>query len=158
MATTTVTDAKARKAAENYAGCYIRHQQVNMEMEARIAEIKAEYAAELKKLEEQIQKRAEELEAYAEANREELFADAKSTKIGMVQFGYKLNPPKLALKSGWNWGRALVKVKELYPDYIKVKEDIDKARLKNDAGNLGKGLGKCGLQVIQEEKFAIKVA
>lgn len=151
-----MSPAAAQKAAKTYADSKLELMQVEAEINQAIAEIKGKHAKNIEKLQTRMEESQAALQSYAEGNREELFVDTKTLQLGAVKLIFKTNPPKLAFRKGWNEDKALPKVKELLPDYIKIKETIDKAGLKKVDDP--KVLKSCGLEIIQEEVFKVELA
>lgn len=156
MATTTTSPAAAQKAAKTYAESRLQVMQIEAEINQAIAEVKNKHAKELDKLHARMETAQAELQQYAETNREDLFSDSKTYALGAVKLIFKKNPPKLVFRKGWTEAKAITKVKELFPDFVKVKESLNKTLLKKVEDP--KKLKSCGLEIVQEEVFNVELA
>jgi len=109
------------------------------------------------------------IQQYCEENREAMFVGGKSIETNGVKVGFKDGKPKVEIlepiegydaervKELWEAALGLVKVK--LPDYVRTVEEISKAKLIEDREQPAviRGLVKCGLCIVQDETFFIKV-
>ena len=129
-------------------------------IEERVDAIRQRYD---EKLAQQTKERDEALLAVkhvADGNREALFAaGAKSLKTSRGTVGYKLSKPKLALEDGKSWADLTDTVKELAPDYIRVKVEVARDRLYADRELpfVKRLLETIGAKVVQDEQFYIEL-
>ena len=101
-----------------------------------------------------------EVKRVADEAREELFVSgAKSLKTSRGVVGYKLAKPKLVLEGGKSWAELTDTVKELAPDYIRVKVEVARDRLYADRELpfVKRLLETIGAKVVQDEMFYVEL-
>lgn len=149
---------KAEKAAFDYQKAQLAITNIEAEKKAKYAAIDSEYAVELEKAQATAKDCEETLMAYAKKNGEDLFTGkAKMVPFGPIKLGFKLNPAKVGFLEGFDEKVVLEKVKKYLPGYVRQSYSLDKNKLKADAEELGTKLKKCGLEIVQEEKFELKL-
>jgi phage host-nuclease inhibitor protein Gam len=97
----------------------------------------------LKFIGEAIQTNLAMIEEYARANRAELLAETNKSETSFAIFGFRIGNPALALLSEkWTWDKVVAAIKEKFgkkaPQFIRVKEEPDKAALKNHLDDAGR--------------------
>lgn len=153
MANITISEQAAKNAAQQYAQDSLKLQMLQAEMAGKLQEIQDSYKKTLEKLEAKVESGKEKLQAWATENKEQ-FAEERTTTMGAITIGWKTNPPRIACLAKYTEAKALEKVKVLFPEYVKLKESLDKTNLKKlEAADLK----KCGLQLVQEESFVLKL-
>lgn len=168
---TDVTREQADEAFAQYAKAEAQIQKINAEIELQCAKTREKYADKLAILSKEKDEAFNTLDSYASENKAELFAKKKSLEMTHGTIGYRTGTPKLKTLKGFTWEKALEKVKELLPSYVRCKEEIAKDRLLEDrdvelmmAGDpnnrgykpLRLLLPDAGIQVVQEETFYVE--
>ena len=155
---TGVTDAQANEALGRYAKASSRTDELNAQIEQGIIDLRKKREAALA-MEADIMKENERvIQSYAAAN-PQLFVGKKSVELQHGTIGYSTNPPSLKTTTGFTWATALEKVKKYLPEFVRTKEEVDKASLltQREEPEIVKALTKCGIEVKQEEEFYIKL-
>ena len=101
-----------------------------------------------------------EVKRVTDGARAELFTGgAKSLKTSRGVVGYKLSKPKLVLEDGKAWSDLTDTVKELAPDYIRVKVEVARDRLYADRELpfVKRLLETIGAKVVQDEQFYVEL-
>lgn len=98
------------------------------------------------------------LEQWAWTAQREEFAEKRSMDLLHGTIGFRWAKPKLATLARITWDKALEKIKALRPEFVRVKEEVNKELILQQAAdeliNAG-GLSAMGLKVVQEESFYI---
>lgn len=149
---------RAEKAAFDYQAAQLTITNIEAEKKAAIAKIDAQYAKELEAAQAAAKEAEETLEQYTRKHREEIFSgDDKTTKFGPISVSLKLNNPSIGVIGDLKPAAVIAKLKKYLPEYIRVSEAIDKRKLLSDRERIEKEMKKCGLEVVQEERFEIKL-
>lgn len=165
--TTTSTRAKSSlkmpKSTEevntllnDYSTADARTREMTAKMDQAIAEIRAEYADDLTKESETMTSTMQRVQMWAEAN-DDNFLEKKSMDFTHATIGFRTGMPKLKLKVK-SWDKAIEKIKQFLPDYVRTKEEVAKDKLLADRSNdaVAKHFSQCGFEVVQEETFFIE--
>lgn len=113
--------------------------------------------AERQALEAAKKERIKELELFAKKHRKEW--DGKSVQTPFGSFGFRKGQPCVVLvkKVCKTIDEALGKIKETFPKFIRLKEEINKERILEEAALLSEEeLQSVGLKIEQREPFFIK--
>ncbi len=138
---------------------------LNASMDARLLEIKGEYQAELAEGELRITNLLARLEQYASTHPEIFPKDRKSVVWPAGKFGWRTDPPSLALlKRSFGWAQILaVIVSKRLRKFVRTKIEVDKDAILARCGTLEKPtrfqtrtLPALGLKLNQEEKFFVE--
>ncbi|PHN00656.1 host-nuclease inhibitor Gam family protein [Flavilitoribacter nigricans] len=149
---------KAEKAAFDYQKAQLAITNIEAEKKAAIAKIDAQYAKELEAAQSAAKEAEETLEQYARKYRNEIFLkDEKTTTLGPISVSLKLNNPSIGIIGDLKPAAVVAKLKKYLPAYVRVSESMDKRKLLSDQEKITKEMKKCGLEVVQEERFEIKL-
>ena len=133
--------------------------------EAEIRKINAEIDLAAQKLREKHQDKLENLGKiktesfdvvmqYAEEN-PQLFEKKRSVETPFGNIGYRLGTPKLDRRKGFTWSACLELLKSKFPQFVKVKEDINKEALLADKTLSDNDLKTVGVEIVQNDTFYI---
>ncbi len=154
---TGITLSEAQEAATTYAKSSIQFDKKTAEMNEKLAAIREKYQPELTELEEAMKEPSDILHNYAVEQRKNW--DAKSIELSNCVIGFRMNPPSVAKKRGITWEAVvgLFKGKKALKDFVKVKEDVDKAAiLKSQTDTkIVKALAEVGVTIEQDEQFYV---
>lgn len=167
---TGVTREAADEAFATYAKSDAQIQKINAEIELQCAKIREKYADKLATLGAEKDKAFDVLQSFATENQAELFTKKKSLEMAHGTIGFRTGTPKLKTLKGFTWASALQLVKEFLPGYVRTTEEIAKDKLLADrdmdyvdvrdhdtvAGPMRAYMGKCGIQVVQDESFYVE--
>ncbi len=153
---TGVTRDAAEEAFANYNRSFSDLQVIEGKMNNEITTVKEKYESSIGKLQKERDENFEVIQAYAEAS-PELFEDKKSVEWTHGTFGFRTGMPKLACKRGFKWPAVLSLLKKVMPEFVKVKEDIDKDGLIAQRGNesISRKFSDVGIEVVQDETFYV---
>lgn len=148
----------ADEAFAQYAKADAQSTKITADIELQCAKIREKYAAKLAELEGQKEQAFDTLQAFAMENQAELFTRRKSLEMAHGVIGFRTGTPKLKTLKGFTWASALQLVKEFLPGYLRQTEEIAKDKLlaDRDVENMGSQMGKCGIQVVQDETFYVE--
>lgn len=112
----------------------------------------------LKTLGETIQTNLAMIEEYARANRAALLAETNKSETSFATFGFRIGNPSLGLLSEkWTWEKVVAAIKEKFGkkagQFIRVKEEPDKAALKNHLDDAGRKA--IGTKLERKETFFV---
>lgn len=151
----SIEDAEAIFA--EYAAADAKQQKITAQMDIAITKIREKYQDELAELDKTKTEAFEKLQHFA-TNAPELFTQKKSIELTHGKLGFRTGTPSLKTLKGFTWGSALNLVKEFLPDFVRIKEEVDKEALlsKREDGDVASKLSKCGLRVEQAETFFVE--
>lgn len=87
---------------------------------------------------------------FATAQRDTLFSKRKSIALAFGTIGFRAASALATLKKSITWGAVLEKVKELGLDAIRVKEEVDKEKLK---AMTPEKIASVGCKIVQSDDF-----
>lgn len=143
-------------ALSSYASADAREQNIISKMDEQIIKIREKYQDELTRLSDQKKTDFEVVYTYCDENGN-LFEKRKSfdTPHGVV--GFRTGTPKLKPIKGFTFAASLNLAKLNLPNYVRVKEEINKEGLllDRDKADVKIALPSIGLEVVQDETFFI---
>jgi phage host-nuclease inhibitor protein Gam len=148
---------EAEKFLLQYTNACSNLKKLEAELELRMNALRAEYEDEIL---EQVDKKSfafEKLEIFA-TNNQEYFEARKSIEFTFGTLGFRMGTPKLKTLKGFTWSRVLEKVKKHVPDFVRVKEELNKEELisyRNDK-TITALYKTIGVEVVQEETFFVQ--
>ncbi|MFZ6038649.1 MAG: host-nuclease inhibitor Gam family protein [Bacteroidota bacterium] len=154
-----ITSETMEAAMAEYAAADAKLAKINATMDEQFTRIREKYSDEIQKLTETKDNAFEVVQAFAVENKAELFAKKKSMESAHGVFGFRTGTPKLKTLKGFTWGAALNLLKEFLPGYVRVIEEPAKDKLLADREmpEVQKNMGKCGIEVVQDEVFFIEL-
>lgn len=155
---TCVTGEEMEQAFSDYAIADARIQRINAKADEEITRIRDRYADDLKKNTDLRARSFDVLQTYALENREELFSKKKSMELAHGTFGFRLGTPSIKQVKGYKVDVSLKLAQTFAPDFIRVKEELDKALLLNrrDEDGMIAVMEKIGVYVDQAETFFVE--
>lgn len=154
---TKVSEEQFNVALSDWSKCETELNKLEAEKAKEIQEVEANYAQRIGATSQKREESAEVIQAYLEDHREAILGSAKSKKILGVTIGFRKAPKKLVLREGWTWEKVIAKVNDLFPQFLVNEPKLDKKRLMNADGIAPKDLKKLGVEITQDENFAIKL-
>jgi phage host-nuclease inhibitor protein Gam len=148
---------EAEKFLLQYTNACSNLKKLEAELELRMNALRAEYEDEIL---EQVDKKSfafEKLEIFA-TNNQEYFEARKSIEFTFGTLGFRTSTPRLKTLKGFTWSRVLEKVKKHVPDFVRVKEELNKEELisyRNDK-TITALYKTIGVEVVQEETFFVQ--
>jgi phage host-nuclease inhibitor protein Gam len=129
---------------------------VETDMNETIDTVKMNAAAEVAPFNAEIAWLEQALARYAEYNKAELFARRKSMDLTFGTLGYRAST-KIRLLTKMTWERVLENLRDLSggAEFIRVKAEPDKEKLKGMSDDFLKGVG---CKVVQENTFFYELA
>lgn len=154
-----VTEAAAKAAMKEWIENDLQLANVQAQKRSEVTPIVQKYESEERELMDRRQAAEAVLEKWATENRDTILpGDAKSTNFEGGKIGFKKSPAKLALiDEAGDWDEVIEKVKKVLPEFVLSKMELDKSGILRNADGLNGKLGKAGLQIVQDEKFYVKV-
>lgn len=156
---TEITSEQMETAFAEYAATDARLAKINATMDEQITRIREKYSDDITKMTENKDKCFELIQAFAQENREDLFSKKKSIDAAYGTFGFRTGTPKLKTLKGFTWASATNLIKAFLPSYIRTSEEPAKDKLLADRElpKVINNLGKCGIEVVQDETFFIEL-
>lgn len=159
LPTTLINRARAEEILGEIATLKLEERTQKNDLDRELTAAREAYEAPLTALSKAIEEKTVLLESWAAANPEEFPKARKSIEMIHGVVGYRTGTPKLKTLPKWTWDRVLEKLKELLPDFVRVKEEVNKEALiaAFGEGRLlpadGRGLG---VMVVQDEAFFVE--
>lgn len=123
---------------------------IDLSAAEEIDEVKARAAAEAEPIKQEIAGLEQSLLRYADYARDELFRGRKSLQLTLGTIGYRLST-KLKTLPKWTFERVLESLKAgNKTEYIRIKEEVDKERLRGAVPEL---LKQHGLRLVTDDVF-----
>lgn len=136
------------------ASVRLDEEQARMNME--LAAVRERYEPQMAALSATADEEAERIRAWADAHPDE-FATRKSIAMVHGTLGYRVGQPALKTIRGVTWDKVLAILRAHLPNYIRIKEEVDKEALLADRETLGdENLKTLGLRVEQAERFFVE--
>ena len=131
----------------------------NARMNGEIARVRAKYNDTLNAAAMSMEDNLKVIMTYCQENKEVLFAKQRHIDNVHGVVGFRMGTPKLKTKGKMTWEKVLVKVKELLPEFVRRKEEVNKDALldQRDTKVVAEALAICGLEVVQEDSFYIEL-
>jgi phage host-nuclease inhibitor protein Gam len=157
LITETISLEDAESIFAEYAAADAQEQKITAQMDIAITKIREKYQDELAALAEQKKSAFERLQHFA-LNSPELFTNRKSIELMHGKLGFRTGTPSLKTLKGFTWNSALNLVKEFLPDFVRIKEEVDKESLlaRREDPDISSRLSKCGLRIEQAETFFVE--
>lgn len=133
----------------------IRRDAQTLQRDQERAALDEKYESPLAEIGEQLDAKMVLAQDWAEHNPAE-FGTRKSIDFINGQVGFRTGQPKLVKLSGWTWERILEAVVRVLPDYVRVKQEVDRERLIADRDTLTPVLKEVGVKVDQDESFFVE--
>lgn len=92
---------------------------------------------------------------WAENNPAE-FGARKSIEFVNGVVGFRTGQPKLVKLAGWTWDRILAAVQRVLPDYVRVKQEVDRERIIADREIVALLMKEIGVKIEQDEAFFVE--
>jgi phage host-nuclease inhibitor protein Gam len=132
----------------------LKRNQAQLKMDELITNIRTRYEELIGDCTTHLESQTELIRAWAEANPSEF--KGKSADFVHAQIGWRTGQPTLKTLAGWTWDRVLEKLKGFLPQYIRVKEEVNRQAIIADREGLtAEHLKSIGVRVVQEESFFI---
>lgn len=154
-----ITAAQYEEALSAYAIADARKAKLTAQMDEQMTKIRDRFATDLSDLDQELEKNFEVVQVYATENESVLFAKKRSIETAYGTFGFRTGMPKLKLRKGFQWTAVLELLKFKKPDYVRVKEEVDKERLLIDRQDsaVQQLMSEIGVEIDQEERFFIEL-
>lgn len=156
LVTQEITAEEANVLFATYAEADSKMLKIQAEKELAMTKIREKYQDKEVELAQVKTEAFEKLQHYAMSN-PDLFVKRKSIEFSHGKIGFRTGTPKLKCLFK-KWDDSLEKVKQYLPDFVRVKEEIDKEGLlaHKDEEAFAQLFNVCGVKVEQEESFFIE--
>ena len=143
--------------AANYKA-YTSEQTMLAKMEAELQKVREKYAAQLQAFAKTQEETLEIAQRYCETNETTLFIEKRSMATDYGTVGFKKSPASVVLCEGKSWEEVLKDLKKRLPDYVRIKEEVDKQAIiaSREDAKLTTRLSGLGITIEQAEKFFFK--
>lgn len=156
---TAVSAEAYEDSLSQYAQADAKESQIVAKMDVEITKIREKYAEDLAKLKDTKDQHFEVIQTYCTENKDTLFIKKKSVETVHGVVGFNTNPPALKPLKGFTWSSITNMLKEFLPTYVRTKDEPQKDALlaQRDNEEVSGLFAKCGIQVVQDESFYIKL-
>jgi phage host-nuclease inhibitor protein Gam len=160
IAKKAVTKDQYRETLEAFKSAEVAARDMAVKKDKALSKIETQYNPYFEEYVEQQKERAAIIEEYCVANRTDIFGDKQSATENGITMAFRKGAISVQVLEGNTEDSALVALKANLPDYVAVKESIDKKKLISDRANIEESdLEDCGLYFAQgEETFSVKAA
>jgi phage host-nuclease inhibitor protein Gam len=152
-----ITETEAQDAAHIYAKSSIEKDKLQAQMNEKLAAVREHFQPKITALEADMVEPVEVLKVYAVEQRNTW--DGKSTELANCIIGFRTNPASVSKnkKTSWEFIVGLMKANKILKQFVKVKEDVDKASILKEYGDvkINKQLQAVGIVIEQEECFYV---
>jgi phage host-nuclease inhibitor protein Gam len=153
---TGVTGEAMEQAFSDYAIADAKIAKYNADMDVAITKIREKYADDMAKYSDMRAKAFDTLQAYAMENREEMFSKRKSLEMVHGTFGFRTGTPSIKQMKGFTVASSLNLALTYAPDYVRTKQELDKASLIINRDQLVEVLPQIGVYIDQTETFFVE--
>ena len=156
LITDEITQEEANNLFASYAEADAKLAKIQAEKDLAITKIREKYVDREVELSAIKSESFEKLQHYAVSN-PDLFLKRKSIEFAHGKIGFRTGTPKLKCMFK-KWDDALEKVKQYLPDFVRVKEELDKEGLlaHKDDEAFQKIFPICGVKIEQDESFFVE--
>jgi phage host-nuclease inhibitor protein Gam len=157
MVVTGVTEDMFNESMAMYATDEAEVRKLEAQLDKEITKARAKYTDKLDGLKNRMTANLDVIENYCLENKEVLFSKRRSMDTAHGVVGFRLGTPMLKTLPKWTWAKVLVELKVVLPDYVRVKEEVDKERLLADRSDelVAPHLPAVGVYVDQNEHFFV---
>jgi phage host-nuclease inhibitor protein Gam len=152
-----ITETEAQDAAHTYATASIKKDKLEAQMNEKLATIREQFEPQITQLKTDMVEPVEVLKVYGVEQRNNW--DGKSTELANCIIGFRTNPASVGKTKGITWDAivGLIKANKILKHFVKVKEDVDKASILKEYGDvkISKQLQAVGIVIEQEECFYV---
>ena len=155
-----VTQEAYREALQGYRDAESAANKIAVKYQDALNKAKDKYKPDFDAHAAEMEKQAAIIEEYCLNNRDELFAGKQSITENSVTMAFKKGAISVQLLEGNTEDSAVIALKTNLPNYVAVKESIDKRKLLSERADIEESdLEDCGLYFAQgEETFTVKAA
>ena len=152
-----ITATQADEAFASFAKADSRSVKIMAEIELKCTAIRKKFDVELTTLKTEKDKAFEVLQTFAQENPDK-FLERKSLELTHGVIGYRTGTHKLDKLKGFTWEMVKANVAKYLPDFIRVKEELNKEQLiaKREEKDVVKLADKCGYAFVQDESFYVQ--
>jgi phage host-nuclease inhibitor protein Gam len=156
---TIITRARAEEILGELAVLKLEEREQKNELDRELTAARESREAPLLKLTKKIEEKTALLESWASANPGEFPKNRKSIELIHGVIGYRTGTPKLKTLPKWTWDRVLEKLKEMLPEMVRSKEEVNKEGI---IAAVGEGrlepesARQLGVTVVQDETFFVE--
>lgn len=151
-----ITGEQMEQAFSDYAIADAKMAKITADIDMAITKIREKYVNDMTKYSEMRAKAFDTLQTYAMENREELFSKKKSMDMVHGTFGFRTGTPSVKQLKGFTVASTLNLALTYAPDYVRTKQELDKASLIINRDQLGEVLPKIGVFIDQAETFFVE--
>lgn len=150
---------KTREEMERLVGeiraLTIHNDELTVRRDTERADVDRNYEEPLTAISEALDAKLVLAQDWAEHNPAE-FGKLKSIEFVNGVVGFRTGQPKLVKLAGWTWEKILEAVARVLPDYVRVKQEVDRERILADRETLTPLLKEIGVKVEQDEAFYVE--
>ena len=149
-----IAEADYQENLAVYAKSEAEIRKINAEIDLATQKLREKHADKLDNLSKAKDASFDVVMQYAEEH-PELFEKKRSIETAFGILGYRLGTPKVDRRKGFTWSACLELLKAKFPQFVKVKEDINKEALLADKTLSENDLKTVGVEIIQNDTFYI---
>jgi phage host-nuclease inhibitor protein Gam len=159
LPSTIITRSRAEELLGEIASLKLEEREQKNALDRELTTARERFESPLTVLGKQIEEKTALLESWAAANPAEFPKNRKSIELLHGVLGYRTGTPKLKTLAKWTWDRVLEKLKDVLPDFVRTKEEVNREAL---ISAIGEGrltpddARQLGVQVVQEESFYVE--
>lgn len=152
------TEKEFNDALSAHLKAHNAHAKLSAQMSEAVEKAKARFVEKLAALEKEKTETLSIAQRYCEAHESELFLQKRSADTPYGTVGFRATPPALVLCDGKSWDEVIADLKKRLPQFVRVKEEVDKTALvkARDEKAVASRLQGLGLAIQQGENFYFK--
>lgn len=156
LITEQISLEKANELFAEYAQADAKLQKINAEKDIQITKIREKYQDKEAELCQVKEDAFEKLQHFA-LNNPDMFKARKSYEFPHGKIGFRTGTPKVMCMFK-KWEDAFVKIKSVFPEFIRTKEEVDKEAIiaNKDNEEIAAQYPMLGVKVVQEETFFVE--
>ena len=128
---------------------------IKTDMDTELTRVRERYEADLGRIAETNQAKLKLAQDWCDTHPDSFPKGRRSLEPVHAVVGYRLGTPKVRLLRGWKLAAVVAAVKRRLPEYLRVKEELDKERILSEH-KPGERIESIGVEVMQEESFFVE--
>lgn len=148
---------EAATLMSTFAKANTKLDKLNADIDLKCHQIRDKHKDEIEALKLEKDEAFERLQYFASIH-PEMFEKKKSIDFAHGTLGFRTGTPKLGTLKGFTWASVLILVKKIMPDFVRLKEEVDKESIlaqRNDE-HMAACMADCGIEVVQDETFYVE--
>lgn len=149
-----ISEAEYQEQLAAYAKSEAEARKINADIDLQTQKLRENHQDKLKQLQDTKETSFDVVMQYAEEH-PELFEKRRSIETAFGIIGYRMGTPKVLNRKGFQVKAVLELIKDKFPKFLKIKEEINKEAILADKELTDNDVKSIGLEIVQEDTFYI---